>query len=865
MKLKYVLFSGLLLSVGFTACTNEDFTEVAAPVNTAEGIALGEVTIKVGNGADTRAEFGENLRPNWEEGDLLGAARIHEIDEYDATKGVTASSPVGQASTYGGFYSNSAMQLTAGAGTNNGTFTSVDPAGLTAGAHVLYYPHNNAITQAQRESLPVEIKSYDIDCAEPLKNISDNMFAYSPVKFVPDVNSTNEFTLSQVPVLYELYFTPDFHYTQMLAEPITIKHIVIEAWKGNLPSITTVMTEKGEIKTKNAPTNKDYNDNTLSETVEYLADATGAVDHLFYNVANSDNRDYQLVTNEVRTVKPFVFSALPWSAEADRVIIKVVTSAGTFAHTYEAGDKNEAGTEYLDVLNDEATAEGGQVRLNVILDTTEEDEVIYTAEQMEDRLANIEAGETYHWILGEPITVDADLVIDKAADIKISRYPLTLKSIDMTNGSLTIANDLTVTGDVEIGSNVAACATQNIVPGINGQLTVGGMLTIGGGRTSEIALTLAKAGDIQIDKSGIATLTGIVADPTKNIEATTVGNINNEGQLTLKTITITKDKTLTITKDGTLTVGDATVWNNGTVVNDGTFNMNGFAFNNYGTFNINSSFLGAGAGNAFTNKAGATLNINVAMTTGPSNSNVKIINEAATTQVPTAAVINVKKDVTLSISSANYAVENNGIMNVYGTVNEASAGLVQTDADALIYVFDGATLNLKPYGSCGVTGGNIMPTKDATVTGNKYAPISATVTASTDLTKLNSAVNTYIMSGNFTFKSSDPNKTDKYAAKKLVFEGGTITLEDRYIFKTTQRVWFNGNTTFKNDADNLNTATGATFEFGVANNDATACKLIVEKGVKLDCSVANSLRLREGASVDTSKGGTVNGTPEQIL
>ena len=76
---------------------------------------------------------------------------------------------------------------------------------------------------------------------------------------------------------------------------------------------------------------------------------------------------------------------------------------------------------------------------------------------------------------------------------------------------------------------------------------------------------------------------------------------------------------------------------------------------------------------------------------------------------------------------------------------------------------------------------------------------------------------------------------------------------------------FYGNTTFKNNAKDLDTATGATFKFIIANNDATACKLIVEKGVKLDCSVTNSLRLREGASVDTSKGGTVNGTPVQIL
>ena len=58
MKLKYVLLSGLFMSVGFAACTNDDFTEVQTPaVNTEDAISLGEgYTITVANGdADTRA------------------------------------------------------------------------------------------------------------------------------------------------------------------------------------------------------------------------------------------------------------------------------------------------------------------------------------------------------------------------------------------------------------------------------------------------------------------------------------------------------------------------------------------------------------------------------------------------------------------------------------------------------------------------------------------------------------------------------------------------------------------------------------------------------------------------------------------
>ena len=867
MKLKYVLFSGLLLSVGFTACTNEDFTEAISPVST-DGIALDEVTLNVGNGADTKAALGSDYKPTWDEGDLLGAARFHQITKYDEEKGVTAV-----ATGLDAFKANHTLELTAGAGTNNGTFTTQDSKGLEAGAHVLYYPQRKDITPVGTDQLTVKINSETIDCAEPLKNVSDNMFAYSAVKFVPEQDDIRDYTLKQVPVLYNLYFTPKFHYTQALAEPITIKHIVVEAWNGTTP----VTTELGKVVTKGAvPSAADYNNNDLGKYIEYTNDVEGAVDHLFYNVKNSASNDYQLITKGVKTVKGFKFMALPWSGEAELVIIKAVTDKGTFTKTYKAGDKNEAGTEYLKKFNEEATAEGGQISLNVILDTTEEDEVIYTADQMKDVMANIEAGEEYHWIMGEPITVDADLNVAKDATIYISRYPLTVNSLDVTEGKLVVLNDLTVKGNVLIDSNSKGFeagttatlekpdkTTQTLT---GGQLTVGGKLTIGGGTGGDVKITLAKSGDIQINTSGIATITGIAADPTNEIEATTVGNINNEGQLTLKTIAIPEKKTLTIaekkgTVTPTLTLGDDEVVNEGTIVNNGVFNMNNFDFTNKGQFDINSTLYGTKKN--FANEAGAELNINCNLTTGTTGSSVKFTNAAKTSNAE-AAVINVAEGSTLSINQ-NYTVDNKGIINVYGKIVEGNTALKQTDADAVIYVFDNATLQLQPYATCGVRGGNIMPTKDANVTGNNYAPISAEVTASTDLTKLNPDVNTYIMKGNFTLKKNDPDKTDKYAANKLVFEGGTITLEDGYTFSASKRVLFYGNTTFKNNAKDLNTATGATFKFIIANNDATACKLIVEKGVKLDCSVTNSLRLREGASVDTSKGGTVNGTPVQIL
>ena len=858
MKLKYVLFSGLLLSVGFTACTNEDFTEAISPVST-DGIALDGVTINVGNGADTKAALGSDYKPTWEEGDLLGAVRFHKITGYDEEKGVTAV-----AGALENLSGNHTLKLIGGAGTNNGTFETEDSKGLEAGAHILFYPQYEDITPIDKDLVPVEMQTYDIDCADPMWNLNENMFAYSAVKFVEGQKAINDYTLKQVPVLYNLYFEASEHLTQNLDGPITIKHIVVEAWKGG----DAVTTELGQVVTKGGiPAAADYNNDDLNKYIKYQDDPTdNNVDHLFYDVANSNSSDYQLITKGVKTVKGFKFMALPWSDEADLVIIKAVTDKGTFTKTYKAGDKNEAGVEYLKKFNEEATAEGGQISLNVVLDTTEEDEVIYTADQMKDVMANIEAGETYHWIMGEPITVDADLNVEEKATIYISRYPLTVNSLKVTDGELHILNDLTVKGDAVIDDNTEVFkagrtatltrpdgSTQTITGGV---LTVDGKLTIGGGYGTDIDIKLAKAGDIDITNSGIATLEGRDEDATNEIEETTVGNIKNEGQLTLKNIVISEGKTLTIAeKRGTFTpvlkLGDNAVVNEGTIVNKGSFNMNNFDFTNKGTFDNYSTI--SGTNKTFANEAGATLNIN---NSNADTGSFKInITNAAATSEDGAAVINVVEEAKLTIDGNNPIV-NDGVVNVYGEVVEEMNALRQIDADARINVADTGSLTLHG-GNTGVDGGYIMPTVGAEVLGNSTnnpkAPVAAVVTASTDLVnKVNPAVNTYIMSGNFEFTSTNAND---YNTKTLVFNGGTITLEDGLTFTATQAVIFNGSTTLKNGADDLATATGATFQlYNYAANRVNAGTLTVGNEVKLDLATNSAqLHVTNGAGIKTAK------------
>ena len=833
MKLKYVLFSGLLLSVGFTACTNEDFTEAISPVST-DGIALDEVTLNVGNGADTKAALGSDYKPTWEEGDLLGAARFHKIPNggYDNDKKEVTNA--GIAGAFDAFNGNYTLELTDGAGTNDGTFTTQNSTGLEAGAHVLYYPQYKDVTPVGKENLPVEIQSYDIDCADPMWNLNENMFAYSAVKFVPDQKTIDDYTLRQVPVLYNLYFEASEHLTQNLDGPITIKHIVVEAWNGT----GSVVTEYGQIVPvgTNIQSAADYNNNDLNKYIKYQdvpdTEENGEnVDHLFYNVKNSASNDYQLITKGVKTVKGFKFMALPWSDEADLVIIKAVTDKGTFTKTYKAGDKNEAGTEYLKKFNEEATAEGGQISLNVILDTTEEDEVIYTAEQMKDVMANIEAGETYHWIMGEPITVDADLNVAEEAKIYISRYPLTVNALNATDGGLYILNDLTVKGDVTIDDDSKGFETVNTTISIprgdgsknatgEGILTVGGKLTIGGGTGGDVYVKLAKAGDIEVTNSGIATLEG--RDKSGDIKETEIGNIDNGGELTLKNIVIAEGKTLTIDKRTstnhipTLILGDDAVENNGTIINNGVFDFDSKEFNNNGIFNLNLSEANVVANpGLFKNNKNAELNIANTNETSAMETYFNIENAEE-------AEINIDgkdatKIATFMATQSGREIENNGVINV-----NAFGKLQNTN-----YITNDGIINVAKDGEF-ITNddisGYVVVNKDAVLSGAGLSSgtfVVADITKKEDVDAIHSSVNTFFVNCALTV---DATMAGKLNTKNLVLYkdltlANDLTMLPSKVVRIAGKIKINSNDptvsrNFKLDHANNEVLAGASLTLG---------------------------------------------------
>lgn len=792
MKLKHVLFSGLLLSVGFTACTNEDFTEISAPVNSSDAIALGEnFTIKVGKGAATKAAFDEEkgvYSPYWEEGDKLGAAWVHKVialDEDDNTI-VAKAEPIG--STYKGFYSNSPLTLTEGAGTNEGTFVTVDEANLFAGAYVLYHPYDKTVSM-QGDKIPVAIKSYEFDAANPLKNVSENIFSYSPVKFVPGGNQTGEFTLKQVPVLFRLRFTPDEKLNMDLSGGgITINHIVVEASNS---STGNVLVEEGAIETATEPSVDDYNapaeKEALADIVKYKGGST--VDHLFITTKGTDNDNYKMLVKSEPTKEEFVFSIMPFTGEADKVVIKVVTDKGTYAKTYEASRTADAAyiTEFK-----KAAKEGEVVRVNVVLDVTDPDNVIYTAEEFVDRWNEaVAAGED-----AKPLEIGTDLTLEEGlacgnsnAVFTVSGHKLTVPSLDLTSTSkngvtfncpLVVEGKLSTSGDSQLQADNLTAAEVDI--------------------QGDADLTVAEVENMTIATSGVVKVAGVD-------DESVIGKITNRGQLTPNTANLK-------IKELDSTIGALTLTNS--YINNGTMTLGNVtatqALENNGTVKLNGTFTGT-----FNNNAGATLTINADQTA------MTLVNAAAdATKKLSAAVVNIAAGKTLTAATGKI-VNNGGIINVYGNLTEkARAALTQTNDDARINAGKDAVITMYRGGDA-LAKGYVMILNDKNIVNGTLEPIAFSLNDIEDVVPTSAAtvfVNTDI----------DSDWMDKNSTMNLILN--TCNIE----FANAANITMTGSFTVAGDVK-VKLAQGAT--------SAT---------LKLDNSVKNTII--EGAYLTLCKGFT---------
>ena len=734
MKLKYLLASGLFLSTAFVACTNDDFAEISAPVNTDGAIALGEgFTIEVNKGGvDTRAAFDAKYTPYWEEDDQLGAAWVHmvtEVEEKDGVYTATQVSPVGSSSDK--FYSNHPFNLIEGENTNDGKFESVTNA--FAGAYVLYYPYDPSVAMTGEE-IPVAIKTYEADCAEPLKNISENMFSYSPASFVPGGPRTGKFTLKQVPVLVRLQFAVSKKLNMNLADGITIQNIVIEASKSGNTVLTKTGTLKPNdavIKTLGTDNYNGLNNKNLNGIVAY--DDEESAENIFVTLKNSDTDKYKLLKEEVATEGEFVFSMLPLSDKADEVIVKVVTDKGVFATTYPTtrgtAEEIKASQEWLNRFNEGvgkntgvadltkgeqggAAYEGGQIALGVMLDATVNDDVIYTVDEFKKRWADaIKSGEAETLEIGTPLELTEALACDNNnANVIVEGASLTVPSVNLTHAnSLVFRNEIIVEGDVYSSGDVPVTFEKLSAKNVN----IEGKAVIGANKIEK--LTVAADGDVTL-----AAFTGATADDEATVSSIVInGNSEDAGTLTLNSTNLTIEA-MDATK-GTVNLNED-MTNEGTITLGAVTLTNGKKFINNGTVTLNGAFSGV-----FENNAGATLNINA-------DTDAMTLTNKAAADGKAAGVVNIAAEVELEAAAAG-SVTNEGIINVSGTLTESENGaLVQNDDNARINaVSEDAVIALDNTSE--LDAGYIVILVDANVTGAAtnepvaYNLTSATATA----------------------------------------------------------------------------------------------------------------------------------------
>ena len=799
MKLKYVLLSGLFMSVGFAACTNDDFTEVQTPaVNTEDAISLGEgYTITVANGdADTRAYMEDLQTPVWEETDQLGAAWYNMIPTTAVKADGTIDNTNVQAFTESGNNIYSTVRLFSldsyvGDSKKAANFKTTEQIG--AGAYVLYYPYESgqlntagALTVSMLDE-EGDLPAQTMDCNDVYAGISSNIFAYSPVAFLNGgaQSTTENFTLKQLTNVFAIKFQVTASDIFKLVKDVKIAKVIISA----TDATGSVIPAEGAIK---VPTVSDYNTGKIGEA-KFEA-GTETAEMLIADVANATDAYSIQVIDE--PTEAYYISTLPFNGDATSFTVQMLTEEGeVFEKTYTAGD-------VLNAINKQAQKEGQLIQLTVTLTDLKDTKTIFTADQFkaqwEDALENKESAELN---VAQPLDLsDMDLTIDnEVADITIKGEAVTVKSVNITKGALTIDNELTVAEDVTVGSDIDGLAT-----GTNGKLNVEGEMNVEG-TTGE--LTIGEIATLTTTTSGEVTLKG--AD-----DKAALGTVANRGIITLSgEVAIAEE----LTNDGTLTINSgATVENNGVVNQNKTVSGNG-------TFN---------------NNAGAELNINA-------TTKVKFVNAAKTTKAA-AAVINIAaedNDETTVKLTASSGSENKGIINVDGKLN--ASNLTQTEADARIVIGEKAAKNsviLKASGSA-VTGGRIMVASADQVQNNTNAPLAIEVTDEKEIENIPGIVNV-IMSGDFEISS-----TSKFAEAGHNFyiqDGSTITLDGNVTM---------GSTVYIEGAVNV-VAKGKTAEWSLCAGGNTIYAggvLTTGKGVTLKGNSTGKLTIEVGGELKNAE------------
>lgn len=777
MRLKHVLFSSLFLSAAFVACTNEDFIEEGIKgADTSAAISLGEgFTIKVENaGAETKGIFGfgedEAVNFAWEETDKIGAAWYNMVPRKDGFEILEdGSAVVKETATLGDaaeFFSNHPFAFAGGTATKADFVCNTE---AFAGAYVLYYPFKSVTAGYYGVDFALSDQQ-TFNTQEPLAAITENAQVWGAAKLVPGGVQTNEFKLHAVPVLYKLYFTATKKLNHVLGDGITIQKIVLIAKDkdGN-----NILTTKGAVNPIEGVTvtpdhYNEENGKDLSQTVAYAGDENAIVDHYSVTVKNGNAGDYKMKAVDVPTVEPFYFNTLPFTGKVAQITVKAVTNKGTFFKTY--------GTTDVQLTNEEqgfvqAENEGGFVHVNVKLDVTELDGVIYMADEFvsEWNRAAVSSNPVEELKVGENLDLSGateglvlnninktiKVVYEGANKDNTTDHEIKVPALNIVAGNVEFENTLTVAGAIDVSASgdlkadVINAESMKVANESNIEYgTLGSLYVVTAGN-----VTIAPADDTS------STIGEIYVEKTNN----RVGKLTVEGA-TLQTVT---NNGTIVLKGGSLKAGE-------TFTNNGEVELT-TDFTNNGTF-VQNGELNPGTA-TFTNAAGATLNINGA-------GKLKLVNNGKSNNKE-AAVVNVKLPTAGSENNADgdwlivaEGTTNAGIINLLnGSVGTEEKNAIQSDDAARIKVSDGGFLSW--YGT-NVTGGYVELSKNAKVYENQTNGLAgeeqvvAAMDNNTALANINAQAGTLLV-GTLTINSDNAATLQ---SKHLVLTGNINLAED---------------------------------------------------------------------------------------
>lgn len=601
MKVKHLLFSSLVLSVGFAACTS-DVEEFSAqtPVTNPEGIELGEgFSFQVKNAgfgadAETRAHFdkeGTSWKASWDNTDKVGAAMYSMVtglisdtnNEYYGKPGYFHNCLTATPNTY---FSNNEFAYQKEEG-EVATFTSATNS--MVGAYILYYPYDVTLNQQKAftqipvysgAKAPNATSNLIFDAANVEKEVNNRIFAATIAKFEDNTNNAPIFQLQQIPNLYMVKFALADHLMLTLKEPVKIERIVMEAKKGSASAININGYVEPKVKNVEAKHFNRYKKTDNPVTCWDLGGIkfNGSVDapNLTItpeNVPEESRLHINALGKEERT-DPYYFSALPLDEGVideirftivakvngvDKVFTKVFNAAEDVMKKDSKVVKSTDPLKYYsnwELLTMRAQGMGEVINLGVVLDTEDESNQIYTIGQFADKWAK---GQTTFDFAVAGLKFDDDNfgiteftsengnIVFQGAEQKLAQ------NITTTKGSFTFNNKITIDGNVTADEKAISFAEDATIIGDvtadgatitfdKGATIMGNVVTLNGGKVIFNSTTT-------VTKSAADATDGIinVAQGTEvefNGQAT-VGKISNAGNVTFGGKTATGDITST--------------------------------------------------------------------------------------------------------------------------------------------------------------------------------------------------------------------------------------------------------------------------------------------------------------------------------